>query len=316
MRKHDINSESLVSYNPKEWVRFLINFPKADTVRKLLPYLGLMAVYAFLVAILILEVFGLKDNSDLRQISLMHSLLGFVISMLLVFRTNTAYDRWWEGRRQWGALVNNSRNLALKLEPLLDKIATEERDFFRTMIPNFAYAMKNHLRTGFIEQEFTESALFHLTDLDRDGHIPAQISAAITRKVYELQRRGIILPEHLLFLNAELLSFMDICGACERIHRTPIPYSYSSFLKKFIFIYCITLPLGYVFNLHYLVIPFAVFVSYVLASLEVIAEEIEDPFGTDANDLPAETICRNIKLSVQQLMPVAASASPTLSGRS
>ncbi|MFD1141929.1 bestrophin family protein [Larkinella insperata] len=312
MRKKDINSESLVTYNPKEWLRFLINFPRADTVRKLLPYLGLMAMYSLLVAFLILEVLGLKDNSDLKQISLMHSLLGFVISMLLVFRTNTAYDRWWEGRRQWGALVNNSRNLALKLDPLLD--ATEERDFFRTMIPNFAYAMKNHLRAGFIEREFIESPLFHLTDLRRSDHIPAQISAAIIRKVYELQRRGVLLPEHLIFLNPELLSFMDICGACERIHKTPIPYSYSSFLKKFIFIYCITLPLGYVFNLHYLVIPFVVFIFYVLASLEVIAEEIEDPFGTDANDLPAETICTNIRNSVQQLMPVLPPASPTISG--
>ncbi|GAB3314812.1 bestrophin family ion channel [Larkinella ripae] len=306
----------MVNYNPKEWLRFLINFPKADTVRKLLPFMGGMAVYSFIIAFIILEIFHLKDNSDLKNISLMHSLLGFVISMLLVFRTNTAYDRWWEGRRQWGALVNNSRNLALKLEPLLDGANRDERDFFRTMIPNFAYAMKNHLRAGFIENEFTETALFRLTDLKPDGHIPAQISAAILRKVYDLQRRGVLLPEHLLFLNPELLSFMDICGACERIHKTPIPYSYSSFLKKFITIYCITLPLGYVFNLHYLVIPFVVFIFYVLASLEVIAEEIEDPFGTDSNDLPAETICKNIRNSVQQLVPLAAPPVPAASGRS
>ncbi|GAB3261713.1 bestrophin family ion channel [Larkinella harenae] len=295
----------MVVYNPKEWLRFLINFPKADTVRKLLPFMLLMAAYSTLIAFVILEVLELRDNSDLKNISLMHSLLGFVISMLLVFRTNTAYDRWWEGRRQWGSLVNNSRNLALKLDPLLGENNAEERDFFRAMIPNFAFSMKNHLRSHFVEKEFTESALFRLTDLRRDEHIPAQISAAITRKVYELQRRGILLPEHLLFLNPELLSFMDICGACERIHKTPIPFSYSAFLKKFIIIYCITLPLGYVFNLHYLVVPFVVFIFYVLASLEVIAEEIEDPFGTDANDLPAETICKNIRQSVQQLFPAA-----------
>lgn len=303
----------MIVYNPKEWLRFLINFPKADTVRKLLPFLGLMAVYSTLIAFLILDVLHLKDNSDLKNISLMHSLLGFVISMLLVFRTNTAYDRWWEGRRQWGALVNNSRNLALKIDPLLAEASAEERDFFRAMIPNFAYAMKNHLRSHFIEREFTECSLFRLSDLKRDGHIPAQISAALTRKAYELQRRGILLPEHLLFLNAELLSLMDICGACERIHKTPIPFSYSAFLKKFIILYCLTLPVGYVFNLHYLVVPFVVFIFYVLASLEVIAEEIEDPFGTDANDLPAETICNTIRQSVQQLIPVVASVSPTVS---
>ncbi|MFC5412373.1 bestrophin family protein [Larkinella bovis] len=315
MRKHETNPELQVVYNPKEWLRFLIDFPKADTARKLLPYMGLMAVYSLVVAFVIIDVFHLPDKSDLKHISLMHSLLGFVISMLLVFRTNTAYDRWWEGRRQWGALVNNSRNLSMKLEPLLDPAAAEERAFFRTMIPNFAYALKNHLRSGFIEQEFVETALFRLSDLNRESHIPAQISAAIIRKVYELQRRGVLLPEHLLVLNPELLSLMDICGACERIHKTPIPYSYSAFLKKFIMIYCITLPLGYVFNLHYLVIPFVVFIFYVLASLEVIAEEIEDPFGTDSNDLPAETICKNIRASVHQLMPVPDPVNWRVAGR-
>lgn len=304
----------MVSYNTKEWLRFLINFPKADTVRKLLPFMGIMAVYSFIIAFIILEVFHMADNSDLRNISLMHSLLGFVISMLLVFRTNTAYDRWWEGRRQWGALTNNSRNLALKLAPLLDEATTDDREFFRAMIPNFAFAMKNHLRTHFVEKEFTECATFHLVDLNRHEHIPAQIAAAITRKVYTLQRQGLLLPEHLLFLNLELQSLMDVCGACERIHKTPIPFSYSAFLKKFIAIYCVTLPLGYVFSLHYLVIPFVVFIFYVLASLEVIAEEIEDPFGTDANDLPAETICNNIRQSVRHLIPVPEAAKTRASG--
>lgn len=93
---------------------------------------------------------------------------------------------------------------------------------------------------------------------------------------------------------------MDVCGACERIKNTPIPFSYSSFIKKFIFIYCFTLPLGYVSNLHYLVIPLVVFVFYVLASLEIIAEEIENPFGTDANDLPLDTICKNIHRTITQ----------------
>ncbi|MGA0555736.1 bestrophin family protein [Larkinella sp. VNQ87] len=299
----------MINYNPKEWLRFLINFPKADTVRKLMPFLILMAAYSTVVAFLIMDVWRLNEKSDLKSISIMHSLLGFVISLLLVFRTNTAYDRWWEGRRQWGALVNNSRNLALKLAPLLADATADDREFFRAMIPNFAFAMKNHLRAQFIEQEFTECAQFRLSDLNRHEHIPGQISAALTRKVYELQGRGALLPEHLLFLNNELLSLMDICGACERIHKTPIPFSYSAFLKKFIIIYCLTLPLGYVFNLHYLVVPFSVFIFYVLASLEVIAEEIEDPFGTDANDLPAETICQTIQRSVGLLLSLPASVS-------
>lgn len=294
----------MVNYDSKEWLRALINFPKADTVRKLMPFLISMGIYASLIAFLIIEVWHLNANSDLKNISLMHTLLGFVISMLLVFRTNTAYDRWWEGRRLWGALVNNSRNLALKLNALLGAEHTDERAFFRVMIPNFAYALKNHLRGHFSDKEFTDSALFHVSDLHRHDHIPNQIANVLLGKIIDLQRRGILLPEHILFLKDELQSLMDICGGCERIHKTPIPYSYSAFLKKFIFIYCITLPLGYVFSLHYLVIPFVIFIFYVLASLEVIAEEIEDPFGTDSNDLPLEDICKTIRKTVGQGLPV------------
>lgn len=289
----------MVDYNPKEWFRFITTFSRADTVRKLLPVIVAIGVYAFIIVHAI-ELVGLSENPHLKNFSLLHTLLSFVISMLLVFRTNTAYDRWWEGRKLWGSLVNNSRNLALKLHELLSTSQPEARQFFQVMIPNFAFAMKNHLRHQPIDKEFIASSSFDLTNLRLNEHVPQQIALAIFSKVSELQRQGSLLPEHLLVLNHEIQSLMDICGACERIRNTPIPYSYSSFIKKFIFVYCMTLPLGYVSNLHYLVIPFVMFVFYVLASLEVIAEEIENPFGVDANDLPVDTICQNIRQSVSQ----------------
>ncbi|WP_425576737.1 bestrophin family protein [Nibrella saemangeumensis] len=290
----------MVNYNPKDWLRFIFNFHRADTVRKLLPILIAMAGYSLAIAFLIIDFWKLGDQSDLRNISLMHSLLGFVISMLLVFRTNTAYDRWYEGRKQWGSLVNNSRNLALKMHQLLESHHREAREFFQVMIPNFSASLKNHLRSRFIEEDFTECSSFRLSQLNTKDHVPQQIASALFGKAHALEREGILRPEHLLVINPEIQSFMDICGACERIRNTPIPFSYSSFLKKFITLYCITLPLGYVFNLHYLVVPFVVFIFYVLASLEVIAEEIEDPFGTDANDLPTDELSVVIRNTVNQ----------------
>jgi putative membrane protein len=95
---------------------------------------------------------------------------------------------------------------------------------------------------------------------------------------------------------------MDICGACERIKNTPIPYSYSAFIKKFIFFYVLTLPLGYVSNMGYLIIPVVIFIFFVLASLEIIAEEIEDPFGRDTNDLPMQRIAENIKKNMVEIL--------------
>ena len=121
------------------------------------------------------------------------------------------------------------------------------------------------------------------------------LAAALFKKVNELYESGKIKGDHLIILNGELQSYTDICGACERIKNTPIPFSYSAFLKKFIFFYVMTLPWGYVFSLGYWVIPVVMFIFYVLASLELVAEEIEDPFGSDVNDLPMDKICRGIK---------------------
>ncbi|MNE56380.1 Bestrophin, RFP-TM, chloride channel [compost metagenome] len=106
----------------------------------------------------------------------------------------------------------------------------------------------------------------------------------------------------MIILNDDVQQFTEVCGGCERIKNTPIPYSYSAFIKKFIFIYVITLPFGWVFSLGYFVIPIVPFILYVLASLELIAEEIENPFGEDANDLPVNEICINIEKHVGEIL--------------
>ena len=234
----------------------------------------------------------------------MHTLLGFAISMLLVFRTNTAYDRWWEGRKLWGSLVNSSRNLAMKLASFLPADETEQRSFFRKIIPAYAYSLHNHLHKEKIRVElFEEEEHRHVfSQLDHSKHVPNQVALLMYQHIHQLYRENKISGDQLIVLNNELQSFTDICGACERIKNTPIPYSYSVFIKKFIFIYVMTLPFGYVVSLSYYVVPVVAFVLYVLASLELIAEEIEDPFSGDANDIPTEKISENILRAVAEII--------------
>ncbi|HRG82563.1 MAG TPA: bestrophin family ion channel [Chitinophagaceae bacterium] len=294
----------MISYNPKDWFTFIFRFHKADTFRQLFPMILAICGYAAGIAWLELEYWRLSDKSYVRNLPVMHSLLGFAISMLLVFRTNTAYDRWWEGRKLWGSLVNNSRNLAMKLDIILSPDQTATRTFFRKMIPAYAFALHNHLH-----KEKTRIELFdtedhkHLFDkIDHDKHIPNQLALLMYRHVQELYREKAISGEQLLFLNAELQSFTDICGACERIKNTPIPFSYSVFIKKFIFFYIMTLPFGYVFQLGYYIVPVVAFIFYVLASLELIAEEIEDPFGGDQNDVPTQLLAQNIHRHVAEII--------------
>lgn len=281
----------------------MFRFHRADTSRKLFPLILVVSAYSVIIAWLEITVFQLTDKSLLKNIPVMHTLLGFAISMLLVFRTNTAYDRWWEGRKMWGALVNNSRNLALKLNAMLPSTAVAQRTFFKKIIPAYAHALHTHLKS-----EATRIALFekaiakgHLQDIDTQKHIPNQVAMRIFDHVNDLYTQKIIDGNQLIVLNSELQSLTEICGACERIKNTPIPYSYSVFIKKFIFIYIVTLPIGYVFSLGYYVVPVVAFIFYVLASLELIAEEIEDPFGEDDNDVPTKEIANNIQKHIEEI---------------
>ena len=287
----------MVQYNPKDWITFIFRFHKSDTFRQLIPMMVLIGLYSYGVGYLEMEYWKLSEKSYVKNITIMHGMLGFVISLLLVFRTNTAYDRWWEGRKQWGSLVNNSRNLAIKLSVILKD--ETDKSFFRKTIPSYASILNKHLKN-----EETGMMLFEGLDLkiDHEKHRPNQVAKMLFRKLNDLYAAGKITGDQLIILNAEIQSFTDVCGACERIKNTPIPYSYSAFIKKFIFFYVMTLPFGYVFSLGYYVIPVVVFIFYVLASLELIAEEIEDPFGNDENDLPTKKIAENIKRHIEEIL--------------
>ncbi len=287
----------MVQYNPKDWITFIFRFHKSDTFRQLLPMMVFIGFYSAGIGYLEMEYWKLSEDSHVKNITIMHGMLGFVISLLLAYRTNTAYDRWWEGRKLWGSLVNNSRNLAIKLSAILTD--ESDRNYFKRMIPGYASVLAKHL-----SNEDTSKMLFEGLDLEIDHHKhrPNQVAKMIFQKVNDLHSQGKISGEQLIILNAELQSFTDVCGACERIKNTPIPYSYSAFIKKFIFFYVMTLPFGYVFSLGYYTIPVVIFIFYVLASLELIAEEIEDPFGGDANDLPTGKISSNIKKHIEEIL--------------
>lgn len=291
----------MLIYNPKNWFTVIFQFHKHDTVRKLTPLMCFMVAYSLAIAYWEIEYLHLSDKSWVKNIPVMHSLLGFAISMLLVFRTNTAYDRWWEGRKLWGGLVNNSRNLSIKISAMLEH-EDESRKFFKKMIPLFATSLKNHLQSETTRLMLDDKDHPELASIDTKKHIPIQIASMMMQRTNLLYKQQKITGDQLIILNNEISSFLEVCGACERIRNTPIPYSYSAFIKKFIFIYVMTLPFGYVFSLGYYVAPMVTFVFYVLTSLEIIAEEIEEPFGNDANDLPMGKIAENIQKNVNEIL--------------
>jgi len=263
----------------------IFKFHKSDTFRRLLPSMVTIALFATGVAYINDKVWP----GHLQTTSVVHSLLGFVISLLMVFRTNTAYERWWEGRRFWGQLVNTSRNLALKLNAYLPR-QHPLRGQLAFVLGEFADVLKDHLR----DHGHRRSGPI--------GHGPNAVSAELFRLVETLRRQGELTREHVRNLNPDLSLLADICGGCERIKKTPIPYSYNLFIKKFIFAYIVTMPFVFVHDFGYWEILFTTFMFYVLASLEILAEEVENPFGTDANDLPTDQIAENIRQNVLEIL--------------
>jgi putative membrane protein len=290
----------MITYDSRNWIAALA-LHRSDTFRKLLPMLVVVGVFTWFVGYIETEYLHLSRQSLVSNLPVMHSLMGFAISMLLVFRTNTAYDRWWEARKLWGQLVNVSRNTAIKVGAVFpDDARCRER--FAFLLGRFARELQLHLRSE--KTRLALDALPHpeLEGLDPAKHVPAQLSRLMHEQVHRALREGRLSGEQLIALAADLTAFMEICGACERIKNTPIPYSYSSFLKKFIVVYSLTLPFGFVFSLGYLAVPVVVFIFYVLASLEIIAEEIEDPFGTDTNDLPLDRMTAMITANCAELL--------------
>lgn len=292
----------MIQYNTKDWFTFIFKAHRGDTLRRLFPLLIAIGIYTALIVYLEKEYLKLGENSYVRNIPIMHTILGGVISLLLVFRTNSAYDRWWEGRKLWGDLTNNSRNLALKLHGFLAADASAQRLFYKKYIPAYAFALKNHLLSDKADWELFDRTYLLGDTIKKEQHIPNQIAASMQEHAVGLWRAGLLHEIHLPVIQEHLTAFTNICGACERIKNTPIPFSYSVFLKKFIFGFVMTLPFGFMFSLGYLAIPIVVFIFYVLASLELIAEEIEDPFGGDSNDLPMVKMASNIHHNVDAIL--------------
>lgn len=292
------HKKAMIRYDNKLWFRHITSFRKTDTLRVLLPEILVIGIYSAGLTYLVTNY--LDELANLQKALSVHSLIGFVLSLLLVFRTNSAYDKWWEGRKHWGALINNTRNLAINLKVLVPT-QKESLAFYQRMIPNYAFALKEHLKDNRI-----------LTELDlKEGekgwaekcdHLPNKIAESLYKETLKLNKDGHITNEDMIRLDNELRALTDITGACERIKNTPIPYSYSLFLKKFIFIYIITLPLGLIPDFSYWTVPLVCFFFYVLLSLELIAEEIEEPFGYDDNDLPTGDMSQKIKVNVAEIM--------------
>ncbi len=287
----------MIQYNPKSWFSLIFDVYSRYVIRALFPLILFAGVLTAVLCFLFIDVLHIT----IVDTKAFHSILGVILGLFLVLRTNTAYDRWWEGRKLWGKLVNDTRQLAIKISTFIPADATDDRLFFKKMIPNITFAMKNHLRNSIMvgEMDFYDEA--SKERIINSTHRPNIINKIIMERVMALYDKGVISADKLFIIDKEIKGFTDIIGACERIKSTPIPYSYSMFIKKFLFIYCITLPMTFIGEFGYWSIILVVVAFYFLMSVELISEEIEDPFGRDINDLPLDELCVKIKKNIIEI---------------
>ena len=235
--------------------------------------------------------FGLSDKP--------FSLIGLALGIFLGFRNNTSYDRFWEGRKLWGGVVNTSRSICRKIDTMIFDVDDDQKHELIRLVACYPHLLAQHLRK---ESDF--SVIQHLCKdtsfLEKEKNVPAAFLHMLGlrfRKLYEDQK---VHPFHYPCLEEELQTFTNLQGGCERIKATPIPFSYNVLMHRIVGIYCLTLPFGLIETINDFT-PLAVaVVAYAFLGLDAIGEEIEDPFGRDPNDLPLNYISTMIEMNLMQ----------------
>lgn len=290
MSKH-FHIESALQERPSLWKAVIFDFHRTPTLRRMLLSTAIVGIYVFVVDYI--ENYYL--HVSFKPPYTIFYLIGLVLGWLLVFRTYTAYDRWWQGRIQISYLANNAKNFASKLNALFAKDDMENRIFFAKMISNHAYAMKEVLRFGVRFDDLIETVHGELKELKKVYHVPTEITAQIMIKLTELYRKNELTYPQYLEMHKYIDAMTDVVGNCERIRTSPMPFSYRIHLKKFILFFALISPFYFVHEIDHWSILIVMVIFYSMSGLEAIGEEIEDPFGQDENDLPIDYVCASIE---------------------
>lgn len=220
-----------------------------------------------------------------------------VLGALVGFRTKAAYDRWWEGRILWGKLVNDTRNLCIKSAALADPPADERRELAR-LVAAFPVALMQSLRGGAVLRE--------LPGFENDPADPRHVTSHLSGRVFDLLKRwreaGRIDGHAYQTIDPHAAALMDVAGACERIRGTPLPGSYLSLLRHGLIISFLVLPWHLTHIIGGWALPIQAVIVYFLFGVELTAEELEDPFGFDGDDLPLERYCETIRKGAEEIL--------------
>lgn len=296
----------MINYDSKKWWEAISHFRSSYVIRRTVRMVLWMGLFAAIVVACDILV---KEYHDLNLFTLdtwVFTLLGVLLSLLMVFRLNSAYDRWWDGRKQWGALINHTRGLAVLFNGMLPKDDAVNREFFAKGISSYVLALSDHLRDVSSHRLITEYSQEPIESIQKNKHVPNKIVNDLYARIEQLYAAGVVDGFHLNQLKPETQSFLDIQGACERIKATPIPFAHNFFIKLLIISYTGLVPFVLTSMLESFIGPviMTMMVAYALIGIEYISVEIEEPFGMDCNDLPTHNLAVKIQKNVHEIMGV------------
>lgn len=266
---------------------------------KLLPRLLALFLLSFVIVYLHGHILSYKVPLNPAPLTL----FGFVLALFLGFRNNASYERFWEGRKLWGALLNVTRSLTRQALTLTNApFSKDEVMKFVRMLTACTYALKHQLR-GTDPHQDLERRLgeLHFKIVAQEQYKPVVIMRLLAEWVQKARMENKIDSIQQARFDENIDKIADVIGGCERIISTPIPYSYRVLLHRTVYIYCFLLPFGLVDSLSWLTPFIVVFIAYTFVAFEAIADEIEEPFGTDNNDLALSSMCETIEATLLEL---------------
>ncbi|MCF3110652.1 hypothetical protein LL912_17850 [Niabella sp. CC-SYL272] len=282
----------------EHWFRMLFVW-RGSVLPKVLPRLLALFLLSFVIVYLHGHILSYKVPLNPAPLTL----FGFVLALFLGFRNNASYERFWEGRKLWGAQLNITRSLVRQALTLVNtKIADASVITFVALLTACTYALKHQLRgtdpTEDLRKRLSEKQ-FKL--VEQEQYKPIVITRLLGEWVQKAKLENNIDSIQQARFDANIDKIADVIGGCERIASTPIPYSYRVLLHRTVYIYCFLLPFGLVDSLRWFTPFIVVFIAYTFVAFEAIADEIEEPFGTDTNDLALSNMCEMIETTLLEL---------------
>lgn len=288
------------SFFPNYLAWFRLLGLKGSVIPTILPRVAICVIFA--IAVTVGHFFGWKLSISFQVVP------SIVIGLLLVFRTNTAYERFWEGRKAWGTLINTVRNLSRSIWIAIaeqEPTDRQEKIVILRLLVAFAIATKLHLRSENLDQEIADLLpKDYYEKLQTMNNPPLEIAFWIGDYLQKSYEKNHIHPYQLSAMLKLLDSMVDVLGICQRILKTPIPLAYIIHLRQLIFLYCFTAPFELINSLGWLTPLFVGVIAFTVFGIEEIGVEIENPFGHDANDLPLDQICRTMQVNIDDLIRV------------